>query len=68
MGARLAEDEETQAQNKVVFALLLILMMYPAAFFILWAFFRFTPVGVLCAASMVWLFAAYHNKLISGGF
>jgi glycerol-3-phosphate O-acyltransferase/dihydroxyacetone phosphate acyltransferase len=67
MGARLGdEEEETQAQNKVVFALLLCLMMYPTAFFILWAFFWFTPVGALCAASLVWLFAVYHNKLISG--
>jgi glycerol-3-phosphate O-acyltransferase/dihydroxyacetone phosphate acyltransferase len=61
-----ALGSKTQAQNKVVFALLLCLMMYLTAFFILWAFFWFTPVGVLCAASLVWLFAVYHNKLISG--
>jgi glycerol-3-phosphate O-acyltransferase / dihydroxyacetone phosphate acyltransferase len=69
LGARLAEDEEeSQAQNKVVFGLLLCLMLYPTAFFILWAFFWFTPAGALGAAIMVWLFAIYHNKLINGAF
>jgi glycerol-3-phosphate O-acyltransferase/dihydroxyacetone phosphate acyltransferase len=69
LGARLAEDEEeSQAQNKVAFGLLLCLMMYPTAFFILWAFFWFTPAGALGSAIMVWLFAIYHNKLINGAF
>ena len=67
LGARLVEDEEeTQAQNKVVFGLLLCLMMYPTAFYVLWAFFWFTPVGALGAAALVWLFVFYHTKLISG--
>jgi glycerol-3-phosphate O-acyltransferase / dihydroxyacetone phosphate acyltransferase len=67
LGARLADDEEeTRAQNKVVFGLLLSLMIYPGAFFFLWALFWYTSVGALIAASMVWLFAVYHNKLING--
>jgi glycerol-3-phosphate O-acyltransferase / dihydroxyacetone phosphate acyltransferase len=67
VGARLADDEEeTRAQNKVVFGLLFSLMIYPAAFFFLWALFWYTSVGALLAASIVWLFAVYHNKLING--
>ncbi|KAL6303515.1 glycerol-3-phosphate-acyltransferase [Sparassis latifolia] len=65
-GARLAEDEEeTQAQNKVVFGLLFLLMMYPAAFFFLWAILRFTPIGAVIAVTVVYLFAMYHNRLIN---
>ncbi|KAI1794218.1 glycerol-3-phosphate-acyltransferase [Ganoderma leucocontextum] len=68
-GARLAEDEEeTQAQNKVVFGLLLLLMIYPAAFFFLWAFMWYTPVGALVSGSFVFLFAMYHNRLINHSY
>ncbi|PIL36265.1 hypothetical protein GSI_01927 [Ganoderma sinense ZZ0214-1] len=68
-GARLAEDEEeTQAQNKVVFGLLLLFMIYPAAFFVVWAFFWYTPVGALVAGSFVFLFAMYHNRLINHSY
>ncbi|KAI0708950.1 glycerol-3-phosphate-acyltransferase [Cerioporus squamosus] len=65
-GARLVEDEEeTQAQNKVVFGLLLLLMIYPAAFFFVWAFLWYTPVGALVALTFVFGFAMYHNWLIN---
>jgi hypothetical protein len=67
LGARLAEDEqETQAQNKVVFGLLSLLLIYPAAFLFLWALFWYTPIGALLAAAMVYLFAIYHIKTIDG--
>ncbi|OCB87279.1 hypothetical protein A7U60_g5607 [Sanghuangporus baumii] len=63
--ARLVEDEEeTQAQNKIVFGLILLIMIYPAAFFFLWALFWYTPTGALVAAAIVWLFAVYHVKMI----
>lgn len=66
-GARLAQDEEeTQAQNKVVFGLLLLLLIYPATFFFIWAFLWYTPFGALVALLLVTLFANYHNKLING--
>lgn len=69
LGARLVEDEEeTQAQNKIVFALLLLLMIYPAAFSFLWALFWYTPGGALIAAATVWLFAYYHVKIINGRY
>ncbi len=69
IGARLVEDEEeTQAQNKVVFGLLLLLMIYPAAFFFVWAFLWYTPVGALVALTFVFGFARYHNWLINGTF
>lgn len=67
LGAKMVEDEEeTQAQNKVVFGLLFLLMIYPAAFFFLWALFWYTPAGALLAFGTVYLFAIYHNSLING--
>ncbi|KAH9859064.1 glycerol-3-phosphate-acyltransferase [Lenzites betulinus] len=69
VGARLAEDEEeTQAQNKVVFGLLLLFMIYPAAFFVVWAFLQYTPVGAVIALGFVTLFATYHTKLINDNY
>ncbi|KAL0956984.1 hypothetical protein HGRIS_003085 [Hohenbuehelia grisea] len=67
LGARLVEDEEeTQAQNKVIFGLLFLLLAYPSAFFFLWALFMYTPVGALLAASTVYLLIIYHNTMING--
>jgi glycerol-3-phosphate O-acyltransferase / dihydroxyacetone phosphate acyltransferase len=67
LGARLVEDEEeTQAQNKVVFGLLSLLLIYPATFFFLWALFWYTPIGALLAAAIVYLFAIYHIKTVDG--
>lgn len=70
LGAQLAADEvETQAQNKVVVGLvLLVLFIYPTAFFLLWAFMMYTPLGALISAGVVWLLAVYHNTLILGVF
>jgi len=69
LGARLAEDEqETQAQNKVVFGLLSLLLIYPAAFFFLWALLWYTPIGALLAAATVYLFAIYHIKTIDANY
>jgi glycerol-3-phosphate O-acyltransferase / dihydroxyacetone phosphate acyltransferase len=69
LGAQLVEDEEeTQAQNKVVFGLLFLLLVYPAAFFFLWALFWYTPTGALLAAASVYLLAVYHNKLINDNY
>ncbi|KAF8070166.1 glycerol-3-phosphate-acyltransferase [Lyophyllum atratum] len=65
LGARLVQDEEeTQAQNKVVFGLLSLVLIYPAAFFFLWALLWYTPIGALFAATTVYLFANYHNRII----
>lgn len=67
LGAQLAEDEEeTQAQNKVVFALLLLLLTYPVAFFVAWAFLWYTSVGALVAAAFVVLLPVYHDRLVNG--
>jgi len=68
LGAQLAVDEvESQAQNKVVIGVvLLVLFIYPTAFFLLWAFMMYTPLGALISAGVVWLLAVYHNKLILG--
>lgn len=67
MGARLVEDEEeTQASAKVLFSLLLLVLIYPATFFFLWAFLWYTPMGAVIAGSIVYLFAMYHIKMING--
>lgn len=69
LGASLVEDEEeTQAQNKVVFGLLFLLLIYPATFMFLWALFWFTPTGALLAAGIIYLFAIYHNRLINDNY
>ncbi len=67
LGARLAiDEEETQAQNKVLFGMFLLMLIYPTAFVVMWAFLWFTPVGAILSATLLWLFASYHNKLING--
>lgn len=67
LGARLViNEEETQAQNKVLFGMFLLMLIYPTAFVVMWAFLWFTPSGAILSATLVWLFAVYHNKLISG--
>ena len=67
LGARLAiDEEETQAQNKVLFGMFLLMLIYPTAFLVMWAFLWFTPTGAILSATLLWLFASYHNKLIDG--
>jgi glycerol-3-phosphate O-acyltransferase/dihydroxyacetone phosphate acyltransferase len=69
IGAGLVEhEEETQAQNKAVFGLLSCMMIYPAAFWALWAMLWYTGTGALVAAFTVWAFAYYHNSLINGTY
>ncbi|KZW01901.1 acyltransferase [Exidia glandulosa HHB12029] len=64
-GAGLAQDEEeTQAQNKVVFGLIFLGITYPTLFFALWALFWLSPIGALLAGALVWAFALYHVKVI----
>jgi cobalamin biosynthesis protein CobD/CbiB len=67
LGARLVDDEEeTQAQNKLVFGLLSMFLVYSSAFFFLWALFMYTPMGAVMAAATLWLFARYHDSMING--
>ncbi|KAG5715948.1 Glycerol-3-phosphate O-acyltransferase 2 [Termitomyces sp. T112] len=65
LGARLVKDEEeTQAQNKVVFGFLSLVLIYPAAFFFLWALLWYTSTGAVLAAATVYLLAKYHDRMI----
>lgn len=67
LGARLAiDEEETQAQNKVLFGMFLLMLIYPTTFLVLWALLWFTPIGAIFSATLVWLFAVSHNKLVNG--
>ena len=67
LGARLViDEEETQAQNKVLLGMFFLMLTYPTAFVVMWTFLWFTPVGAILSATLVWLFAVYHNKLING--
>ncbi|KAF9478620.1 glycerol-3-phosphate-acyltransferase [Pholiota conissans] len=69
LGARLVEnEEETQAQNKVAFGLLSLLLIYPATFFFLWALFLYSRTGAILAALIVYLFAVYHIKMIDSNY
>ncbi|KIY53060.1 acyltransferase [Fistulina hepatica ATCC 64428] len=69
LGARLVEEEEeTQAQNKVVFGLLALLTIYAASFFFLWAVFWYTPIGAMGAFLIVYLVAKYHNQMINDNY
>ena len=66
-GAKLAEDEEeTQAQNKVVFGLLSMILMFGLMGGFVWAMLSYTPIGALIATVFIFLFARYHNTLING--
>ena len=69
VGARLVEDEEeTQAQNKIVFALLLLLAIYPAVFFFLWALFFMTPTGGIIALATSYAFVHYHTNIVDSNY
>jgi uncharacterized membrane protein len=69
LGARLVQDEEeTQAQNKIIFALLLLLAIYPAMFFFLWALFWLTPMGAVVALAMSYGFIVYHVKIVDDNY
>ncbi|KAH9022575.1 glycerol-3-phosphate-acyltransferase [Lactarius pseudohatsudake] len=69
LGARLAiDEEETQAQNKVLFGMFFLMLIYPITFMVMWAFLWFTPIGAILSATLVWLFASYHNKLIDDNY
>nr|GAT57513.1 predicted protein [Mycena chlorophos] len=69
VGARLVKDEEeTQAQNKLVFGMISMFLTYPTAFFFLWSLFLYTRVGAVMAAATLWLFARYHDTMINANY
>jgi glycerol-3-phosphate O-acyltransferase / dihydroxyacetone phosphate acyltransferase len=64
-GAGLAVDEEeSQAQNKIAFGLILTATSYGVLFWILWAVFWLTPIGAALAAGGVWLMYNYYVRVI----
>ncbi|KIO32253.1 hypothetical protein M407DRAFT_18820 [Tulasnella calospora MUT 4182] len=64
-GANLAfDEEESQAQNKVVFGALLTTVVYGSVFCALWAFFWMSPLGAVLAGSAVWLLFNYYLRTI----
>lgn len=66
-GAGLVKDEEeTQAQNKVAFGIIAMLLSYPVAFLFLWALFFYTPIAAVVAAGLVTLLGYYHTTMIDG--
>ena len=69
LGARLVQDEEeTQAQYKIIFGLLLLLAIYPAMFIFLWALFWLTPIGGVAALAMSYAFIVYHIKIVDDNY
>ncbi|KAH8827334.1 glycerol-3-phosphate-acyltransferase [Flagelloscypha sp. PMI_526] len=68
-GAGLVRDEEeSQAQNKVIFGVLAMFMAYPTAFFFFWALFFFTPFAAVVAAGLVTVLAYYHTTMIDDNY
>ncbi|KAF8326546.1 uncharacterized protein EI90DRAFT_2999108 [Cantharellus anzutake] len=68
-GASLAEDEEeTQAQNKIVFGLLALVLIYSLIFIFLWALLKMSYVGFLISALTIWAFAVYHVRMIDDNY
>ncbi|KAG8980776.1 hypothetical protein FRB90_007498, partial [Tulasnella sp. 427] len=64
-GANLAwDEEESQAQMKVVFGLLLTTVVYGLVFCAVWAFFWMSPIGAVLAGSAVWLLFNYYLRTI----
>ncbi|KIJ18508.1 hypothetical protein PAXINDRAFT_167112 [Paxillus involutus ATCC 200175] len=69
LAASLGEhEEESQAQNKVVIGLLLLMLIYPVTFWVLWAVFSYSSYGALLAAITVWAFAYYHTRLVNDNY
>jgi len=46
----------------------LLMLIYHTAFLVMWVFLWFTPFGAILSATLVWLFASYHNKLINDNY
>jgi glycerol-3-phosphate O-acyltransferase / dihydroxyacetone phosphate acyltransferase len=68
-GGKLAEDEEeTQAQNKLVFGLLLTLIAYGTVFAILWTIMSKTVFGALVAAFSVYAVSIYHRNMVDDNY
>jgi glycerol-3-phosphate O-acyltransferase / dihydroxyacetone phosphate acyltransferase len=68
-GGKLATDEEeTQAQNKMVLGLLLSAIVNGSLFAILWTFFRRTAIGAIVAALTIWATFVYHRKMIDENY
>jgi glycerol-3-phosphate O-acyltransferase / dihydroxyacetone phosphate acyltransferase len=69
LGAKMVEDEEeTQAQNKVVFGLFLAYVAYAILGIFIWASFSYTTLGALAGLGIIYTMAWYHNSLIDGTF
>ncbi|KAG8985674.1 hypothetical protein FRB93_005743 [Tulasnella sp. JGI-2019a] len=64
-GARLAVDEEeTIAQNKILFGLLLTVSTYGLLFLAIWAFLWLTPTGAVLAAGTIYLLWTFYARTI----
>ncbi|KAG8872500.1 hypothetical protein FRB97_007569 [Tulasnella sp. 331] len=65
VGARLAlNEEETIAQNKIAFGLILTTSTYSLLFLGIWAFLWLTPTGAVMAAGAVYLLWTFYSRTI----
>jgi len=68
-GGKLVEDEEeTQAQNKLVFGLLLTFIAYGSVFAVLWMIMSKTVFGALVAALTVYSVSIYHRNMVDDNY
>ncbi|GJJ06197.1 hypothetical protein Clacol_000386 [Clathrus columnatus] len=67
-GANIAQEEETEAQNKVVFALLLLLCIYPSIFLFLWVIFRMSSTGAAIALAMTYALIMHYHRIVDSSY
>lgn len=68
-GGKLVEDEEeTQAQNKLLFGLLLTLVAYGTFFSVVWMVMSKTVLGALVAGASVYATSIYHRHIIDDNY
>ncbi|KAI0088066.1 hypothetical protein BDY19DRAFT_207376 [Irpex rosettiformis] len=63
-GKMVEHEEETQAQNQVVFGLMLTFLIYSILAIIVWASLSYTALGALVGLGLIYGIAWYHNSLI----
>ncbi|KZS98328.1 glycerol-3-phosphate-acyltransferase [Sistotremastrum niveocremeum HHB9708] len=69
VGGKFAEnEEETQAQNKIVLGFLLTLNIYSTLFLGLWWLFSFSITGGILAFTSIWGLSLYHRKIIDENY
>ncbi|CAG8601347.1 4883_t:CDS:2, partial [Paraglomus occultum] len=68
LSAKYEKYEESRAQNKILLGLLWLILSYTIMFFAVWLLLFFTPLGVVLAGAVVFIFAWYHVILVDSHY